>query len=346
MAAIITRESPDSADAVALITELEAHLEPLYPARSRHGYCVERLIAQGVAFFVLRDDGVPAGCAGIQLFGTEYGEIKRMYVRPQFRGLGHGRRLLDHLTDHARAQGIALLRLETGIHQPAAIRLYERMGFQRVGPFGDYVEDPLCLYYEKRILPRTIRLATPDDARQIQEIYAPYCATPISFETEPPSVEEVRGRLTKVLGQYPWLLCANGAEVLGYVYATQHRERAAYRWSVDTAVYVRQGWRRQGVGRALYTSLLAVLPLQGYVNAYAGVTLPNPDSVGLHEALGFEPVGVYRQVGFKCGAWHDVAWFQRLLQPRPGEPPPPRRLEEVRHTTEWVDALGRGLQVL
>jgi L-amino acid N-acyltransferase YncA len=195
-------------------------------------------------------------------------------------------------------------------------------------------------------MPPTIRLATPDDAEQVRTTYAPYCLTPISFEMEPPSVEEMRGRLEKVLGQYPWLLCEEGGEVLGYVYATQHRERAAYRWSVDTAVYVRQGRQRRGVGRALYTSLLAVLPLQGYVNAYAGVTLPNPASVGLHEAMGFQSVGVYRQVGFKCGAWHDVAWYQRPLQPRPGEPSPPKRLEEVRHTAEWVEALNGGLRLL
>jgi L-amino acid N-acyltransferase YncA len=193
-------------------------------------------------------------------------------------------------------------------------------------------------------MPPTIRLATPDDAEQVQAIYAPYCHTPISFETELPSVEEMRGRLAKVLGQYPWLLCEDGGEVLGYTYATQHRERAAYRWSVDTTVYVRQGRQRRGVGRALYTSLLAVLPLQGYVNAYAGVTLPNPASVGLHEAMGFQPVGVYRQVGFKCGSWHDVAWFQRPLQPRPDDPSPPRPLEEVRPTPTWVEALSRGLQ--
>jgi phosphinothricin acetyltransferase len=152
----------------------------------------------------------------------------------------------------------------------------------------------------------------------------------------------MRGRLVKVLGQYPWLLCEDGGEVLGYAYAGQHRERAAYRWSVDTAVYVRQGRQRRGVGRALYTSLLAVLPLQGYVNAYAGVTLPNPASVGLHEAMGFQPIGVYRQVGFKCGAWQDVAWFQRPLQPRPSEPLLPKLLEEVRHTAEWLEALKGG----
>jgi phosphinothricin acetyltransferase len=191
-----------------------------------------------------------------------------------------------------------------------------------------------------------IRLASLDDAEQVQAIYAPYCHTPISFELEPPSIEEMRGRLAKVLGQYPWLVCEDSGELLGYVYATQHRDRAAYLWSVDTSVYVRQGRRRRGVGRASYASLLAVLPLQGFVNAYAGATLPNPASVGLHQAMGFQQVGVYQQVGFKYGVWHDVAWFQRPLQPRPEEPSPPRPLEEVRQTAEWVEALNTGLRFL
>jgi putative acetyltransferase len=152
MSAIITPERPDSADAVVLITELEAHLAPFYPPESRHGFSVEQLIAQGVAFFVLRANDTPAGCGGIQLFGTAYGELKRMYVRPHFRGLGFGKVLLNHLADYARTRGVALLRLETGIHQEAAITLYERMGFERIPPFGVYVEDPLSLFYEKRIM--------------------------------------------------------------------------------------------------------------------------------------------------------------------------------------------------
>jgi phosphinothricin acetyltransferase len=188
-------------------------------------------------------------------------------------------------------------------------------------------------------MPPAIRLATLDDAEPVQAIYAPYCHTPISFESEPPSVADIRGRLAKVLAHFPWLIYEDDGEVLGYAYATPHRERAAYRWSVDTSVYVGQGRQRRGLGRALYTSLLAVLPLQGFINAYAGVTLPNPGSIGLHEAMGFQPVGVYRNVGFKCGSWHDVAWFERPLQPRPAEPPPPRRCEDVRHAAAWQEAL-------
>lgn len=150
MAVIITRERPDTADAIVLITELEAHLAPRYPAASRHGFSVAQLLAEAVPFFLLRDNGTPASCGGIQLVGSAYGEIKRMYVRPQFRGLGYGQRMLTHLTDYALAHGVTLLRLETGIHQQAAIALYERMGFRRIPPFGAYQDDPLSLFYEKQ----------------------------------------------------------------------------------------------------------------------------------------------------------------------------------------------------
>ena len=151
MSAIITPERPDSADDIALINELEAHLAPLYPPQSRHGFSVEKLIAEDVAFFLLRHDGTPAGCGGIKLFGTVYGEIKRMYIRPQSRRLGLGKLMLNHLTDYAKAHGVPLLRLETGIYQRQAIGLYERMGFARIAPFGAYQEDPLSRCYEKRI---------------------------------------------------------------------------------------------------------------------------------------------------------------------------------------------------
>ncbi len=149
---IITAERPDTADASTLIAELEAQLAPLYPRASRHGYSVEKLIKEEVSFFLIRDDGTPAGCGGLQLFGTDYGEVKRMYVRPQFRGLGFAKLMLDHLADYARSRGIGLLRLETGIHQHAAIGLYERTGFRRIPPFGEYQDDPLSRFYEKRIL--------------------------------------------------------------------------------------------------------------------------------------------------------------------------------------------------
>src|SRR5262249_49535543 len=133
---------------------------------------------------------------------------------------------------------------------------------------------------------------------------------------ELPTVEEMRRRIVDLLPHWPWLVCEQEGKILGYVYASQHRSRAAYRWSTDVSVYIDEQFHRLGIGRGLYSSLFAILTLQGFYNAYAGITLPNPASVGLHEALGFQAVGVYRAVGFKLGAWHDVGWWQLVLYPR------------------------------
>ena len=151
MAVLIELAQPDSADAIALIAELEAHLAPQYPSESRHGLSVQQLIAQSVAFFVVRQDGIAAACGGVKLVDREYGELKRMYVRPAFRGLGLAKQLVDWLAAYACQHGVPLLRLETGIHQVEAIGLYERMGFHRIPPFGDYRADPLSLFFEKSL---------------------------------------------------------------------------------------------------------------------------------------------------------------------------------------------------
>jgi GNAT superfamily N-acetyltransferase len=149
MSILIEPERPDSPDAIALIEELEAHLAPQYPSESRHGLSVERLIAESVAFFVVRYDGSPAACGGIKLVGTEFGELKRMYVRPAFRGLGLAKALVERLAVHACEHGVSRLRLETGIHQREAIGLYEGMGFHGIPPFPPYLPDPLSLFFEK-----------------------------------------------------------------------------------------------------------------------------------------------------------------------------------------------------
>ena len=148
----IVEERPDSPDAMQLIAELDVHLNSMpYPRESRHAFSVETLLRQAVAFFVSRQDGLPVGCGGVQLFGTTYGEVKRMYVQPRYRRLGLGRLMLKHLAEYARRHGVAVLRLETGIYQTEAIALYERFGFQRIAPFGSYHEDPLSRYYEMHI---------------------------------------------------------------------------------------------------------------------------------------------------------------------------------------------------
>jgi GNAT superfamily N-acetyltransferase len=148
---VISLEPPDSDDARILIAELEAYLIPLSPAESRHGYSIEKLIKEEVPFFIIRTGGTPAGCGGVKIFGTDYGEIKRMYVRPQFRGLGFAKLMLEHLAGYARSRGVSILRLETGIAQRDAIALYERAGFRSIPPFGEYKPDPLSRFYEKRI---------------------------------------------------------------------------------------------------------------------------------------------------------------------------------------------------
>jgi phosphinothricin acetyltransferase len=192
-----------------------------------------------------------------------------------------------------------------------------------------------------------IRLAAERDAEQIAAVYAPYVTdTVISFELKPPSADEMRRRIEVTLQRYPWLVCERQGLVLGYAYADAHGSRAAYRWSANVSVYVREGAHRRGVGRALYTALFAALKLQGFYNAYAGATLPNPASVGLHEAMGFRPVGVYRGVGYKMGAWHDVVWWHLLLRERVANPDPPAELPSVLGSEEWEAALRHGLALL
>jgi L-amino acid N-acyltransferase YncA len=193
----------------------------------------------------------------------------------------------------------------------------------------------------------TIRLATKNDADQVQAIYSPVVSqTATSFELEPPSVGEMRKRISTTLTTYPWLVCERRGEVMGYVYARAFRTRPAYQWSVETSVYVHAELRRSGIGRALYTSLLRLLVLQGYYNAYAGITLPNHPSVGLHEALGFKPVGTFRGAGFKMGRWHDVSWWQLALQPKAIPPKQPIDLKAAQKSPGWEVALSAGLDLL
>jgi len=146
----ITEVAPDSPEAVELIRELDAHLwtHP-YPPQSRHAFSVDKLLHERVVFFVTRYDGQLAGCGGIKMFGTDYGEVKRMFVRPQFRGKGLGKAMLQRLAEYARSNDANVLRLETGIYEVEAIGLYEGWGFQRRAPFGEYVEDPMSVYFEK-----------------------------------------------------------------------------------------------------------------------------------------------------------------------------------------------------
>jgi phosphinothricin acetyltransferase len=182
----------------------------------------------------------------------------------------------------------------------------------------------------------TIRLATQGDVPRIHQIYTPIVAnTVISFEYEPPSLEELGQRVEDYLRQYPWLVLEWAGVVAGYAYASAHRSRRAYQWSVDVSAYVDADYRQRGIGKALYRSLLAILRAQGYYNAYAGIALPNPASVRLHESVGFRALGVYEKVGYKLGAWHDVGWWQCRIQDHAADPTPPLSINEIAESATW-----------
>jgi len=196
--------------------------------------------------------------------------------------------------------------------------------------FAHYPRDQHSGEGLSRQMTRKIRLATESDASAVVGIYAPFCETsPITFETRIPAVSEVENRIRIISEICPWLVCEQEGEILGYAYAGRHRDRAAYQWSVDVAVYLSAKHYREGIGTALYTALFDLLRIQGFFNAYAGITLPNPASVRLHERFGFEPVGTYRKVGYKAGAWHDVSWWGLALRPAVDSPAEPIPLQDA-----------------
>ncbi|SES83035.1 GNAT family N-acetyltransferase [Geodermatophilus poikilotrophus] len=172
-----------------------------------------------------------------------------------------------------------------------------------------------------------VRDATVEDAAACARIYEPYVRdTVVSFELEPPTAAEVAGRIAAALARHAWVVLEDDGRVVGYAYGSTFNARAAYDWSTSVSVYTETGRRRTGAGRALYTALFDRLAARGFRTALAGVVLPNDASVGLHAAMGFEPVGTFRRVGWKLGHWHDVAWSQRPLGTGPGEdddPPAP-----------------------
>jgi L-amino acid N-acyltransferase YncA len=176
-----------------------------------------------------------------------------------------------------------------------------------------------------------LRAATVDDAAALAGIYAPYVeASVVSFETDPPDADAIRARIGAAGALYPWLVGEEAGTILGFAYAAQFRPRPAYRFTVETTIYLRQDACGSGRGALLYAPLLAALEAQGFTQAIAAITLPNAASVRLHEGLGFQQAGTYRQVGWKLDAWHDVGLWQRPLATpaTPPDEPKPARLAD------------------
>ncbi|MES2857143.1 MAG: arsinothricin resistance N-acetyltransferase ArsN1 family B [Bdellovibrionota bacterium] len=176
----------------------------------------------------------------------------------------------------------------------------------------------------------TLRPVTEGDAASILEIYSPIVLTSsITYEETPPTLLEMKERITKVTAKYPWLVAIDPEtlQLIGYAYASTHRERAAYRWATEVSVYIRDGFKGSGVGKRLYSELLDSLRELGYFKALAGISLPNEASVRLHESMGFKAIGTYPRIGFKFGQWHDAGWWEFDLQKSgqmPSEPLKPK----------------------
>lgn len=176
----------------------------------------------------------------------------------------------------------------------------------------------------------TIRFAQPHDAPAILAVYAPFVTgSTITFEYEVPTIAEFAHRIQTIQQQFPYLVAEEEGSVLGYAYASRHRDRPAYQWSVETSVYVQPAGHRRGIARQLYTDLFALLRRQGYYNAYAGITSPNPASESFHQSMGFDYLGTFANIGYKMGAWHNVSWFQLALQPHQLNPAAPLPISQL-----------------
>ena len=192
-----------------------------------------------------------------------------------------------------------------------------------------------------------IRLANVGDAAGVLAIYAPFCeTTSVTFEIAAPTEKQMCERIVNVSANYPWLVAEMQGRIVGYVYATRFRERAGYRWTAEVAVYIAADTHRRGLGKALYTSLFSILRAQGYAKAIAGITVPNPASVRLHESLGFVQTGMFPGVGHKDGKWLDVGWWQLQLQPETAGPPEPQPFSSMRDAAAVVAAIGEGKALL
>ncbi len=188
----------------------------------------------------------------------------------------------------------------------------------------------------------TIRLITTKDAEAALNVYAPYVMhTGISFEYEVPTIEEFRQKIEKITSQYPWLVCECEGEIAGYAYGSTHRDRKGYTWSPESTVYLNERFHRKGIARVLYSALFEMLKLQGYYNVFAGVLVTNEKSVEFHRAVGFEDIGLFKNIGYKLGEWHTNLWLQYELQKPVSEPAEPIAIGELMKTEKFFEIMNK-----
>ncbi|MGH2642978.1 MAG: GNAT family N-acetyltransferase [Chitinophagaceae bacterium] len=185
-----------------------------------------------------------------------------------------------------------------------------------------------------------IRLIQTGDYSAVLNIYGPYVQnTAISFEYDIPPLSEFSKRIENITSFYPWLVAEIDNHIVGYAYASKHRSRNAYDWSVESSVYLLENYHRMGIAKELYTKLFEPLRLQGIVNVYAGITLPNIKSESFHAAMNFKPVGIYHKVGYKNNQWHDVLWMELALHQHNNNPPSPLSIEKIKALPEFTKTL-------
>jgi phosphinothricin acetyltransferase len=176
----------------------------------------------------------------------------------------------------------------------------------------------------------SLRLISENDVGEVLEIYKPYVLhTIITFEYETPSIDEFLQRIKANITDYPWLVCLHDNKIIGYAYAGFHRYRTAYQWSCESSVYLLPEFHHKGIASILYETLFSLLRIQGYINVYAGISLPNEKSVGFHQSFGFKKIGIYKKIGYKFDKWHDVEWFQFHLQEHIHNPSIPRSIPAI-----------------
>ncbi len=178
-----------------------------------------------------------------------------------------------------------------------------------------------------------IRFAAAKDSSSLLKIYESYIETPITFEYTLPTVEEFEKRILSIAQEYPYLVCEEDGNIIGYAYAHRAMERAAYQWNAELSVYLDPSATSQGLGKKLYTILIDILRIQGIKTVYGVVTVPNEKSEKLHASMGFRRLAVYSAAGYKCGKWHDVVWFEKEIAPHEASPDPIRPISSIAKET-------------
>ncbi len=194
---------------------------------------------------------------------------------------------------------------------------------------------------------KVLRLANEADCNSILEIYGPFIVnTIISFECEVPTVTDFGKRMAEIQKKYPWIICEEDTNIVGYAYASQFNKRAAYDWSIDFSIYIKSQYHGKKIGKALYFALFELVKLQGYYNAYAGIALPNEKSERFHQSFGFKPVGIYHNVGYKFDDWHDVKWFELKIQEYSISPRRPQGINEIRNLLEFKQIIQQAEKIM